>query len=117
MAITFKWRRNTAANATTNNPTLGAGEPGWETDTNKWKIGDGITAWTSLAYQPFRGTTTPAAVGTAAAGSSQEVSHADHVHAVVSPTATGSTGARLITISTSDPSGGADGDVWVKYTA
>lgn len=36
---------------------------------------------------------------------------------VVSPTATGSTGARQITLSTSDPSGGADGDVWIKYTA
>jgi hypothetical protein len=35
---------------------------------------------------------------------------------VVSPTATGSNGVRQITISTSDPSGGADGDVWMKYT-
>jgi len=35
--------------------------------------------------------------------------------AVVSPTAAGSTGVRQITISTSDPSGGADGDLWVKY--
>jgi hypothetical protein len=35
---------------------------------------------------------------------------------VVSPTATGSNGVRQITISTSDPSGGSDGDVWMKYT-
>lgn len=34
---------------------------------------------------------------------------------VVSPTATGSTGARQITMSTADPTGGADGDVWLKY--
>lgn len=34
---------------------------------------------------------------------------------VVSPTATGSIGARQITMSTADPSGGADGDVWLKY--
>ena len=34
---------------------------------------------------------------------------------VVSPTATGSTGARQVTISTADPSGGADGDLWIKY--
>ena len=34
---------------------------------------------------------------------------------VASPTATGSTGARQITISTSSPSGGADGDVWLKH--
>lgn len=44
-------RRDTAANWTTNNPTLLAGEVGFETDTNKHKIGDGTTAWTSLAYQ------------------------------------------------------------------
>lgn len=36
---------------------------------------------------------------------------------VVSPTAAGSTGARQITISTADPSGGSDGDVWIKYIA
>lgn len=34
---------------------------------------------------------------------------------VVSPTATGSVGARQTFISMADPSGGADGDVWIKY--
>lgn len=34
---------------------------------------------------------------------------------VVSATAAGSTSVRQITISTADPSGGADGDVWLKY--
>jgi hypothetical protein len=34
---------------------------------------------------------------------------------VVSATATGSTSVRQITISTADPTGGADGDIWVKY--
>lgn len=34
---------------------------------------------------------------------------------VVSATAAGSTSARQITISTADPTGGADGDLWVKY--
>jgi len=43
-------RRDTAANWTTNNPTLAAGEIGIETDTLKFKIGDGSTAWTALAY-------------------------------------------------------------------
>lgn len=47
-----KQRRDTAANWTTNNPTLLAGELGYETDTGKWKVGDGSTAWTSLAYIP-----------------------------------------------------------------
>lgn len=43
-------RRDTAANWTSNNPSLGAGEIGYETDTAKYKIGTGSTAWTSLAY-------------------------------------------------------------------
>jgi len=35
---------------------------------------------------------------------------------VVSPSAAGSKGAREITMSTSNPSGGADGDVWLVYS-
>lgn len=43
-------RRDTAANWTSTNPTLAAGEQGFETDTGKFKIGTGSTAWTSLLY-------------------------------------------------------------------
>jgi len=43
-------RRDTAANWTSANPTLLAGEIGIESDTNKIKIGTGSTAWTSLSY-------------------------------------------------------------------
>jgi len=43
-------RRGTAAQWTSANPTLAAGEWGFETDTNKGKIGNGSTAWNSLAY-------------------------------------------------------------------
>jgi hypothetical protein len=43
-------RRDTAANWTSTNPTLASGEIGFETNTNKLKIGNGSTAWTSLAY-------------------------------------------------------------------
>ena len=41
-------RRGTAAEWTAANPVLLDGEPGWETDTGKLKIGDGETAWTAL---------------------------------------------------------------------
>ena len=44
-------RRDTAANWTAANPTLAAGELGGETNTGKLKLGDGVTAWNSLAYQ------------------------------------------------------------------
>jgi hypothetical protein len=57
MSITLsalqKQRRDTAANWTTANPTLLAGEIGIESDTEKIKIGDGSTAWTSLGYTPW----------------------------------------------------------------
>jgi len=43
-------RRGTAAEWTSADPTLSAGEVGAETDTLQFKIGDGSTAWTSLAY-------------------------------------------------------------------
>jgi len=50
MALRIQLRRDTAANWTSNDPTLAEGEAGFETDTGFLKIGDGTTAWTSLAY-------------------------------------------------------------------
>lgn len=43
-------RRGTASQWTSANPTLAAGEWGFETDTKKGKIGDGTTNWNSLSY-------------------------------------------------------------------
>ncbi len=48
-----KQRRDTASNWTSNNPTLLAGEWGIESDTKKFKIGNGSTAWQSLDYVPI----------------------------------------------------------------
>jgi hypothetical protein len=45
------FRRDTAADWTSENPILSEGEVGYETDTGYWKIGDGSTAWSSLAYE------------------------------------------------------------------
>ena len=50
MATRMQQRRGTAAQWTSANPVLAAGEIGFETDTNKFKIGNGSTAWTSLSY-------------------------------------------------------------------
>ena len=50
MATRIQLRRDTAANFTSANPTLAAGELAYETDTRKIKAGDGSTAWTSLNY-------------------------------------------------------------------
>lgn len=43
-------RRDTAANWSSTNPVLASGEPAYETDTGKFKIGDGVTAYNSLDY-------------------------------------------------------------------
>jgi hypothetical protein len=48
--VLLEFRRDTAANWTSVNPVLASGEPGYETDTGKLKIGDGSTHWTSLSY-------------------------------------------------------------------
>ena len=50
MAIRMQQRRGTASQWTTGNPTLAAGEIGFETDTGKFKIGNGTLAWNSLKY-------------------------------------------------------------------
>jgi len=46
-------RRDTAANWQSINPVLGMGEPGWDTTNLNLKIGDGTTAWNSLAVASY----------------------------------------------------------------
>ena len=45
-------RRDTATKWAAANPKLLSGEIGFETDSRKFKIGDGTTPWNSLAYSP-----------------------------------------------------------------
>jgi trimeric autotransporter adhesin len=63
-------RRGTAAQWTSTNPTLASGEQGYETDTGKMKIGNGSTAWNSLAYAitGATGTVTSITAGTGLSG-------------------------------------------------
>ena len=46
----IKLRRDTSSAFASSNPILGNGEPAYETDTKKLKIGDGTTAYTQLEY-------------------------------------------------------------------
>lgn len=46
----FKLRRGTSEAWARVNPVLSYGEPGFEKDTNKLKIGDGVKAWNQLPY-------------------------------------------------------------------
>lgn len=63
-------RRGTASQWTSANPTLASGEQGFETDTNKLKIGNGSTAWNSLSYAitGALGTVTSITAGTGLSG-------------------------------------------------
>jgi hypothetical protein len=49
-STTIQVRRNLAAAWASVNPVLASGEIGYETDTNKFKFGDGSTDWNTLTY-------------------------------------------------------------------
>lgn len=46
----FQMRNDTAEKWAAANPVLLIGEIGFENDTNKFKFGDGATAWRELSY-------------------------------------------------------------------
>lgn len=50
MAVQIQLRRGTASQWSSANPVLLSGEIVVETDTGKFKIGDGSTAYNSLSY-------------------------------------------------------------------
>ena len=50
LKLKIRFRRSTASDWTTKNPVLLSGEPAVETDTGKFKIGDGVKTWTALPY-------------------------------------------------------------------
>ena len=50
MSSTIQVRRGPAVNWTIKNPVLGSGEIGYEMDTGKYKIGDGIHSWSARPY-------------------------------------------------------------------
>jgi hypothetical protein len=50
MATRMQQRRGTAEQWTTSNPILNVGEIGYESDTNKFKIGDDANHWNDLPY-------------------------------------------------------------------
>ncbi len=56
MATLIQFRRDTAANWTSENPVLAEGELGLEIDTGLYKIGNGTDNWTTLTYSELGGT-------------------------------------------------------------
>lgn len=50
MAVKIQFRRGTAAEWTAANPILSQGEAGYEYDTGRFKVGNGLTPWATLPY-------------------------------------------------------------------
>ena len=81
--VRIQVRREPASEWTTSNPVLSQGEFGLETDSGRFKIGDGIRSWSTLPYAsgPLPADTSPLDVGNRNAGSSLSYARADHSHA------------------------------------
>lgn len=56
---TIQFKRGTAANLATVNPFLEIGEPCFEYDTGRVKVGDGVHSWNDLPYQENSGPVGP----------------------------------------------------------
>jgi hypothetical protein len=55
MSTSLRLRKGIASDWTSVNPVLATGEPGFETDARKLKMGDGSTAWNDLPYVTIDG--------------------------------------------------------------
>jgi hypothetical protein len=160
MATKIQVRRDTSANWTSLNPTLSSGEIGYETNTGKFKIGNGSTLWSALDYfldsSDLSGYLTASSASTiyltqasasttyltqssASTTYQTKVANVDNTEigylngvtsliqtqidsklnrvngSVTTATASASV-VRNITLSTSSPTGGNDGDVWMVYS-
>ena len=70
MAIQIQLRRGTASqwSSASPNPVLAIGEIGLETDTDQFKIGDGVSTWNSLPYGGLLGPTGPTGAASTVTG-------------------------------------------------
>jgi hypothetical protein len=91
MATRMQQRRGTASQWVSSNagagPILNAGEIGWESDTNKFKIGDGVNNWASLDYFADSNSTVNPAFGTSIVFEGATADSFETTLAVTDPTA------------------------------
>jgi hypothetical protein len=91
MATRMQQRRGTAAQWVSSNagagPILNAGEIGWESDTNKFKIGDGVNNWSNLDYFADINSTINPAFGTSITFEGATADSYETVLQVTDPTA------------------------------
>ena len=110
MATKIQHRRGTATEWTSANPVLSSAEIGYETDTGKFKIGDGTTAWTALDY--FAGGAVVGYQFWNGSSWSARPSGYDWVEAF-----SDGTGSSTRDAAATAPTGAQDGDRWWKVTA
>jgi Major tropism determinant N-terminal domain/Repeat of unknown function (DUF5907) len=103
MANIFLFRRKTEADWTSANPVLMAGELGLETDTARFKFGNGATAWNSL---PYSGSSGGSAIWGSITGTLS--SQADLVAALAAKQATLVSGTTIKTLNGSTILGSGD---------
>jgi hypothetical protein len=91
MATRMQQRRGTASQWISSNagdgPILNAGEIGWESDTNKFKIGDGVSYWANLDYFSDINSTVNPAFGSSITFEGATANAFETVLAVTDPTA------------------------------
>jgi hypothetical protein len=87
MATRMQQRRGTASQWTSANPVLNAGEMGWESDTNKFKIGDGTNHWASLDYFSDTNSTVNPAFGSSITFEGATANDFETTLAITDPTA------------------------------
>lgn len=87
MATRMQQRRGTASQWTSANPVLNAGEMGWESDTNKFKMGDGTNHWADLDYFIDANSTVNPAFGTSIVFEGATADSYETTLAVTDPTA------------------------------
>ena len=91
MATRMQQRRGTAAQWISTNsgngPILNAGEIGWESDTNKFKVGDGVSYWLNLDYFADINSTVNPAFGSSITFEGSTANDYETVLAVTDPTA------------------------------
>ena len=143
----IQFKRSLAQDWVVKNPILKAGEPGFETDTKKIKIGNGTSTWNQLDYvAPDEADglvsvfdteiiTRAMIANDAINGTKIEDSAINNLHiandaqidvtkisgavkavnGTVTTASTSSSVVRNIMVSTSAPTGGNNGDVWLVY--
>ena len=95
MVLVIQLRNDTTTNWTTTNPVLAQGEWGYDTILNLHKVGDGVTAWNSLA---FYGVGPTGATGSAGLYSTTGT-------ATLNFGATGATGSNMATVTVTGQTG------------